>query len=101
MWWWIRLSLSPILVLHAGVRPESPLPHALLVQGIALMAREVDPKGQRTIGVITKPDNIPEGDHDKWRMLASNADPKQKLAHGACMRCDACALFACARTGHA
>jgi hypothetical protein len=30
------------------------------------MAREVDPQGKRTIGVVTKPDCIEPGCHTAW-----------------------------------
>ncbi|GAX85388.1 hypothetical protein CEUSTIGMA_g12804.t1 [Chlamydomonas eustigma] len=51
-------------------------------QAINLEARNVDPQGQRTIGVITKPDNIPKGEHDKWVALASNRRRGQELSLG-------------------
>ena len=35
-------------------------------QQIFRMAREVDPTGQRTIGVLTKPDTIEKGTHERW-----------------------------------
>lgn len=30
------------------------------------MAREADPKGLRTLGVLTKPDQVEEGCHGQW-----------------------------------
>lgn len=30
------------------------------------MAREADPKGLRTLGVLTKPDQVEEGCHAQW-----------------------------------
>lgn len=30
------------------------------------MAREADPKGERTLGVLTKPDQVEEGCHGQW-----------------------------------
>ena len=36
----------------------------------------------RTIGVVTKPDNIPPGEHDKWLTLAKNENSRQTLALG-------------------
>ncbi|KAI9349478.1 P-loop containing nucleoside triphosphate hydrolase protein [Zopfochytrium polystomum] len=35
-------------------------------QAIVRMAKEVDPTGSRTIGVLTKPDTIESGTHDRW-----------------------------------
>eukprot|EP00798_Chlamydomonas_sp_ICE-L_P007078 gene7078-174_t len=51
-------------------------------QAIKLLSNTVDPEGHRTIGVITKPDNIPDGDHDKWVTLANNQNPRQTLSLG-------------------
>jgi hypothetical protein len=36
------------------------------IQAIVEMARSVDSKGERTIGVLTKPDTIEAGTHDQW-----------------------------------
>ncbi|GJJ07916.1 hypothetical protein Clacol_002122 [Clathrus columnatus] len=43
-------------------------------QGAYRLARKYDPKGKRTIGVLTKPDRIPEGklDHARWLRLIRN-----------------------------
>ncbi|RUP50050.1 P-loop containing nucleoside triphosphate hydrolase protein [Jimgerdemannia flammicorona] len=35
-------------------------------QAIVSMAREIDPEGQRTLGVLTKPDTIEKGCHEMW-----------------------------------
>jgi hypothetical protein len=35
-------------------------------QGVLSLAREVDPLAARTIGVLTKPDQIEEGCHAQW-----------------------------------
>ena len=45
-------------------------------QIVTKFAREVDPKGLRTLGIITKPDPLPEGsDSEKWFViLARNED---------------------------
>ncbi len=40
--------------------------YALAMQAIYALAREVNPKGERTIGVLTKVDTIEQGTHDKW-----------------------------------
>ncbi|KAJ3251282.1 hypothetical protein HK103_002552 [Boothiomyces macroporosus] len=45
-------------------------------QAIVHMAREVDPEGSRTIGVLTKPDTIEVGTHERWlQMLLGNSYP--------------------------
>ncbi|KAJ3274056.1 hypothetical protein HDV01_003549 [Terramyces sp. JEL0728] len=45
-------------------------------QAIVHMAREVDPEGSRTIGVLTKPDTIESGTHERWlQMLLGNSYP--------------------------
>jgi len=36
------------------------------LQCVLSMAREVDPQGKRTIGVVTKPDCIEPGCHTAW-----------------------------------
>ncbi|GJJ07887.1 hypothetical protein Clacol_002093 [Clathrus columnatus] len=43
-------------------------------QGAYRLARKYDPEGVRTIGVLTKPDRIPEGklDHARWLRLIGN-----------------------------
>jgi hypothetical protein len=40
-------------------------------QAIFRMAREVDPTGERTIGVLTKPDTIEKGTYDRWIKILS------------------------------
>jgi hypothetical protein len=37
-----------------------------VLQGVLSMAREADPKGLRTLGVLTKPDQVEEGCHGQW-----------------------------------
>eukprot|EP00798_Chlamydomonas_sp_ICE-L_P015105 gene15105-21161_t len=51
-------------------------------QAVSLLSSTVDPDGHRTIGVITKPDNIPDGDHEKWVTLANNQNARQTLSLG-------------------
>ncbi|EFJ53241.1 dynamin-related GTPase [Volvox carteri f. nagariensis] len=51
-------------------------------QAIKLMAQQEDPEGLRTLAVITKPDNIPSGQHDFWLNLVKRADPANHLALG-------------------
>ncbi len=59
-------------------RSQSPSRAFVLhrTQIIRRFAREVDPEGRRSIGVITKPDNIPEAEHlshERIINLASNS----------------------------
>lgn len=42
------------------------------------MAKEADPKGQRTLGVLTKPDRIEDGTFDYWKPILEGND----LLHG-------------------
>lgn len=41
-------------------------------QGAQELAKEYDPAGKRTIGVLTKPDRIPAGDEESWLALIRN-----------------------------
>ncbi|GJJ10607.1 hypothetical protein Clacol_004834 [Clathrus columnatus] len=41
-------------------------------QGAYRLAKKCDPEGTRTIGVLTKPDRIPEGEHSRWFKLIRN-----------------------------
>ncbi|KAI9096930.1 P-loop containing nucleoside triphosphate hydrolase protein [Phlyctochytrium arcticum] len=38
-------------------------------QAIVHMAKEVDPHGMRTLGVLTKPDTVEAGTHDRWLQI--------------------------------
>lgn len=38
-----------------------------------MLAREFDPKGERTLGVLTKADTVQEGEHDTWLRFMQNA----------------------------
>ncbi|KAH7099991.1 P-loop containing nucleoside triphosphate hydrolase protein [Auriculariales sp. MPI-PUGE-AT-0066] len=49
-------------------------------QGAHELAKEFDPEGQRTIGVLTKPDRIDHGDAPKWIPIFENT--QQPLSHG-------------------
>ncbi|KAI9063947.1 hypothetical protein FKP32DRAFT_1603293 [Trametes sanguinea] len=49
-------------------------------QGAHQLARVYDPKGLRTIGVLTKPDRIPAGEEDSWLRYIRNQD--EPLTHG-------------------
>ncbi|OSC98818.1 hypothetical protein PYCCODRAFT_1417176 [Trametes coccinea BRFM310] len=49
-------------------------------QGAHQLARLHDPKGLRTIGVLTKPDRIPAGEEDSWLRYIRNQD--EPLTHG-------------------
>ncbi|KAH8117943.1 P-loop containing nucleoside triphosphate hydrolase protein [Phellopilus nigrolimitatus] len=49
-------------------------------QSAALLAKAADPQGSRTIGVLTKPDTLQEGEHSAWiDILAGKINP---LTHG-------------------
>ncbi|KAJ7288890.1 P-loop containing nucleoside triphosphate hydrolase protein [Mycena rebaudengoi] len=41
-------------------------------QGAHGLAKQYDPEGKRTIGVLTKPDRIPSGDEESWLPLIRN-----------------------------
>ncbi|KAI6128075.1 P-loop containing nucleoside triphosphate hydrolase protein [Pisolithus croceorrhizus] len=41
-------------------------------QGAHHLARQYDPKGKRTVGVLTKPDRIPLGEEESWIRLIRN-----------------------------
>jgi hypothetical protein len=41
-------------------------PGTACLQGVLSLAREVDPDGSRTVGVLTKPDQIEEACHGQW-----------------------------------
>ncbi|KAJ7587575.1 P-loop containing nucleoside triphosphate hydrolase protein [Mycena floridula] len=43
-------------------------------QGAQQLAKEYDPLGKRTIGVLTKPDRIPSGDEETWLSLIRNEE---------------------------
>ncbi|KAJ3319684.1 hypothetical protein HDU76_000474 [Blyttiomyces sp. JEL0837] len=50
-------------------------------QAIVHMAREVDPYGLRTIGVLTKPDTIEPGTHDRWLQIMQGQTYPLKLGY--------------------
>jgi hypothetical protein len=55
---------------RARTHTVTPCTHVCLpIQAILDLAREADPKGQRTLGVLTKPDTIEEGTHSQWLPL--------------------------------
>ncbi|KAG6328165.1 hypothetical protein ID866_10924 [Astraeus odoratus] len=41
-------------------------------QGAHHLAKQYDPEGNRTVGVLTKPDRIPLGEEDSWLQLIRN-----------------------------
>jgi hypothetical protein len=49
-------------------------------QGAYSLAREHDPQGLRTVGVLTKPDRSPEATHEKWVRFVG--DETEQLHHG-------------------
>ncbi|KAF9036386.1 P-loop containing nucleoside triphosphate hydrolase protein [Panaeolus papilionaceus] len=48
-------------------------------QGAHSLAKQYDKKGERTIGVLTKPDRIPDGEAENWLPFIRNT--KERLAH--------------------
>ncbi|KAJ3214590.1 hypothetical protein HDU67_001455 [Dinochytrium kinnereticum] len=50
-------------------------------QAIVHMAKEVDPIGVRTIGVLTKPDTIEAGTHDRWLQILLGQNYSLKLGY--------------------
>ncbi|KAF5353053.1 hypothetical protein D9758_008791 [Tetrapyrgos nigripes] len=44
-------------------------------QGALQLAKKFDPKGERTVGVLTKPDRIPTGDEALWVRFIKNDVP--------------------------
>ncbi|QRV83400.1 dynamin central region protein [Ceratobasidium sp. AG-Ba] len=50
-------------------------------QGAYQLARKYDPKGNRTIGVLTKPDRIEQGQEHKWLNLLQGVS-RNKLSKG-------------------
>ncbi|KAI5479945.1 hypothetical protein MNV49_002235 [Pseudohyphozyma bogoriensis] len=51
-------------------------------QSAAHLAKQEDPEGKRTIGVLTKPDLLPPGEEDTWLQILRNEKQKHKLLHG-------------------
>ncbi|EJC99594.1 uncharacterized protein FOMMEDRAFT_148530 [Fomitiporia mediterranea MF3/22] len=49
-------------------------------QKAALLAKEADPNGERTIGVLTKPDTLQNGEYDQWLDVLTGR--KHQLTHG-------------------
>lgn len=49
-------------------------------QGAHRLAKEFDPHGKRTVGVLTKPDRIPDGEEIHWISFIKNE--KEPLEHG-------------------
>eukprot|EP00798_Chlamydomonas_sp_ICE-L_P022082 gene22082-29146_t len=76
-------------MVRESIRPDNvaivmtlPAIDDLELQEISQMAREADREGKRTIGVITKPDSVPTGTHEKWVATAQNRDPQHTLTLG-------------------
>ncbi|KAG6333571.1 hypothetical protein ID866_5520 [Astraeus odoratus] len=45
-------------------------------QGAHHLAKQYDPEGNRTVGVLTKPDRIPLGEEDSWlRLIRNEVEP--------------------------
>ncbi|CAE6498607.1 unnamed protein product [Rhizoctonia solani] len=51
-------------------------------QGAGRLAREHDPQGLRTIGVLTKPDRIERGSEGPWISMIKNETETLRLRHG-------------------
>ncbi|KIL62477.1 hypothetical protein M378DRAFT_12811 [Amanita muscaria Koide BX008] len=49
-------------------------------QGAHRLAKQYDPQGKRTIGVLTKPDRIPTGEENRWIAFITNM--KEPLENG-------------------
>lgn len=50
-------------------------------QAIIALAKQADPEGQRTIGVLTKPDTIESNCHDTWLQILENARFQLQLGY--------------------
>ncbi|KAJ3825902.1 P-loop containing nucleoside triphosphate hydrolase protein [Lentinula raphanica] len=55
-------------------------------QGALHLARKYDPKGLRTVGVLTKPDRIAQGDEDDWVRFIKNEGDHKLLNNWFCVR---------------
>ncbi|CAE6498332.1 unnamed protein product, partial [Rhizoctonia solani] len=51
-------------------------------QSAGRLAREYDPQGLRTIGVLTKPDRIESGSEQPWISMIKNETESLRLRHG-------------------
>jgi hypothetical protein len=77
-------------ILKSYVREEKTIILAVVeanrdaeVQAVLDFAKQYDPEGKRTMGIITKPDRV-EGStsRDRWIEIASGNDPKYKFKYG-------------------
>ncbi|KAG7441691.1 P-loop containing nucleoside triphosphate hydrolase protein [Guyanagaster necrorhizus] len=62
-----------------------PMTDDIEMQAAVKLAKERDPGGDRTIGVLTKPDMLTEGAsgaRQKWTQIILGQDQKHKLKHG-------------------
>lgn len=50
-------------------------------QAIVTLAKEVDPAGRRTLGVLTKPDTIGRGEHASWLKILRGDAHKLSLGY--------------------
>ncbi|KAJ4482537.1 P-loop containing nucleoside triphosphate hydrolase protein [Lentinula aciculospora] len=55
-------------------------------QGALQLARDHDPQGLRTVGVLTKPDRISEGDDEDWVRFVKNEGDYKLLHNWFCVR---------------
>ncbi|KAF8890586.1 hypothetical protein CPB85DRAFT_1332852 [Mucidula mucida] len=74
------LSFSPNVVCVDVSGPMSRIYHDIQNQSAALLAKEVDPQGLRTVGVLTKPDTLQPGEESDWLDILH--DRKHRLHHG-------------------
>jgi GTP-binding protein EngB required for normal cell division len=58
--------------------------YGVAIQQVLGLAKELDPQGERTLGIITKPDILREGSepHDQFLRIAANQVPKYHLSLG-------------------
>lgn len=62
-----------------------PMSDDIEMQAAVKLAKSKDPSGDRTIGVLTKPDMLTtgaSGARDKWREIILGQDQKHRLKHG-------------------
>ncbi|KAI9803497.1 MAG: hypothetical protein M1825_001840 [Sarcosagium campestre] len=71
-----------------GVRAVVPANVDIATQEIIQMAEDADPHGQRTLGVLTKPDLVDKGAEDKVLELVTNTKGKGRFELGYTIVCN-------------